>query len=311
MVYTDIVSNVINNGHLSSTVTLECRVRQGCPLSPLLYCLVAETLGQAIRSHKSIEGIQIPGARCKQSKVSQYVDDMMPILANDFSISRAFDIISIFEQGSGSCLNAKKTEGLWIGSAAGRLTGPVDITWVPDKLKILGVYFGNANTDHANWDNRISKLEKRLNMWKSRTLSFKGKAIIINTLGASGLWYTATVIPMPDWVHTNVTKLIYDFLWNGKTEQVKPEVCQLPLDQGGLAVVNPLQKSHALMLRWVPPIGDPDYESKWIYFACYWLGFDLSRKMNSWSFLQSNDVPKYLGDSPQHISALSLKPWQN
>ena len=135
--------------------------------------------------------------------------------------------------------------------------------------------------------------------------------MIINTLGASGLWYTATVIPMPDWVHTNVTKLIYDFLWNGKTEQVKPEVCQLPLDQGGLAVVNPLQKSHALMLRWVPPIGDPDYESKWIYFACYWLGFDLSRKMNSWSFLQSNDVPKYLGDSPQHISALSLKPWQN
>ena len=40
VVYTDIRSNVINNGWLSQPFTLERGVRQGCPLSPLLYCLV-------------------------------------------------------------------------------------------------------------------------------------------------------------------------------------------------------------------------------------------------------------------------------
>ena len=72
IVYADITSSVINNGWLSSSFSLERGVRQGCPLSPLLYCLVVETLGQAIRKDLSIEGIQILGSRGKQNKVSQY-----------------------------------------------------------------------------------------------------------------------------------------------------------------------------------------------------------------------------------------------
>jgi len=130
--------------------------------------------------------------------VSQYADDTTLVLANDYLIRRAFNLINVFERGSGSRLNPKKTEGLWIGSQAGRTSGPVNITWVADKLKILGVYLGNANLDQANWADRVSKLEKRLNLWRTRTLSLKGNSMIINTLGASGLWYTATVVNMPD-----------------------------------------------------------------------------------------------------------------
>ena len=80
---------------------------------------MVETLGQAIRCDTSIQGIRIPGSKNQQSKVSQYADDTTLILANDYSITKAFDIIHIFERGSGSQLNPKKTEGLWIGSQAG------------------------------------------------------------------------------------------------------------------------------------------------------------------------------------------------
>jgi len=112
--------------------------------------------------------------------VSQYADDTTLVLANDYSITRAFNLINVFERGSGSRLNPKKTGSLWIGSQAGRTSGPVNITWVADKLKILGVYLGNANLDQANWADRVSKLEKRLNLWRTRTLSLKGKSMIIN-----------------------------------------------------------------------------------------------------------------------------------
>ena len=245
VIYTDITSMVINNGWLSSPFPLQRGVRQGCPLSLLLYGLVVETLGQAIRRDTSI--------------VSQYADDTTLILANDYSITRAFYLINIFERGSGSRPNPKKTEGLCIGSQAGRTSGPVNITWVADKLKILGIYLGDSNLDQANWADRVTKLETRLNLWRSRTLSFKGKAMIINMLGASGLWYTATVVNMPDWVHTRVSKAI----WNGKTELVKRDTCRLPRQHGGLSVVNPLKKSRALKLRWVPPVGDVSCEKKW------------------------------------------------
>ena len=122
--------------------------------------------------------------------------------------------------------------------------------------------------------------------------------MIINTLGASGLWYTATVLPMPNFVHTRVTKAIFDFLWNGKTEQVKGDTCYLPLAMGGLTVVHPAKKERSLKLRWVPRIGDPTCSSKWTYFIRYWIGLALSRKVTSWSFLHSNGAPKYIGDSP-------------
>ena len=183
IVYTEIHSCVLNNGWLSAKIKLYRGVRQGCPLSPLLYCLVAETLGQAIRHDNSIRGIPIPGAN-KQSKVSQYAHDTTLILANNYSITQSFNLINIFEWGSGSRLNAQKTEGLWLGSAAGKQTGPVNISWTTDKLKILGVYFGTSNVEHANWIDRVIKLEKRLNLWKSRTLSLKGKSLIINSIGA-------------------------------------------------------------------------------------------------------------------------------
>ena len=70
VVYHDISSCVINNGGLPRAFNLERGVRQGCSLSPLLYCLVAECLGQGIRRDPTIEGILIPGSGSKQSKVS-------------------------------------------------------------------------------------------------------------------------------------------------------------------------------------------------------------------------------------------------
>ena len=80
--------------------------------------------------------------------------------------------------------------------------------------------------------------------------------MIINTLGASGLWYMASVVNMPDWVHTRVSTAIWNFLWSGKTELVKRDICCLPWQHGGLSIVNELEKSHALKLPWVPLLGD-------------------------------------------------------
>ena len=167
------------------------------------YCFVAETLGQAIRHDQTIQGIQIPGANNNQSKVLKYADDTTLILANEYSITQSFNLINAFERGSASHLKAQKTEDLLIGSAASKQTGPVNITWTTDNLKILGVYFGTSNVEHANWIDRVAKLEKQINLWKSHSLSLKGKSQIINSIGASGLWYTATVLPMHTGIHSS------------------------------------------------------------------------------------------------------------
>ena len=118
---------------------------------------------------------------------------------------------------------------------------------------------------------------------------------------ASGLWYTATVLTLPGWVHTKVNRIIWDFLWAGKTEVVKHDACILPCTQGGLSVVCVKEKAKALKLRWIPLLGDITYTAKWSYFGRYWIVLRLGRFFPDWAFLRDNSRPKYFGDDRPRI----------
>ena len=85
---------VINNGWFSESISLDRRVHQGCPPSPLLYTIAIETLADAIWKHPRIEGIYVPSNQ-KGSKA--YADDSTLTLKDDLSVARAFDIIHKFE----------------------------------------------------------------------------------------------------------------------------------------------------------------------------------------------------------------------
>ena len=130
------------------------------------------------------------------------------------SLTKAFEIVRIFEKGSRSKLNLDKTEGMWFGSMVGRTDGPVNIKWRTHFIKVLGIFFTMSNCDFVSlsWNFRIEKLAKRLESWKFRTISLKGKSMIIDTLVLSGLWYAESVGSLPAWAE----KIILDFLWSGR-----------------------------------------------------------------------------------------------
>jgi hypothetical protein len=52
-------ANIILNGEKLKPFPLKSGTRQGCPLSPLLFNIVLEFLGKAIRQEEEIRGIQI------------------------------------------------------------------------------------------------------------------------------------------------------------------------------------------------------------------------------------------------------------
>ena len=43
-----------------------------------------------------------------------------------------------------------------------------------------------------NWQPRINAVEKVLSSWRQRSLSFRGKALVINALALSRVWYVAS-----------------------------------------------------------------------------------------------------------------------
>ena len=194
--YNRIQSAVNVNGYLSPFFHLTRGVRQGCPLSPLLYVLVSEVLAVNIRCNPRISGLSLPG-QLPLSPISQYADDMSLILSSDDSIKAALETYDSYEKASGSKLNRGKSKGLWLGSWRGCLDPPVDLDWSSLKLKVLGVFIGAGDLVEENWRPRIDAVAKVPSSWRSRSLSFRGKVLIINALALSRIWYVASLVYMP------------------------------------------------------------------------------------------------------------------
>ena len=69
-IYAKPTANIILNGKKLPALPLRSGTRQGCPLLPLLFNIILEVLGTAIREEKETKGIQIR----KEVKLSLFAD---------------------------------------------------------------------------------------------------------------------------------------------------------------------------------------------------------------------------------------------
>ena len=140
--YRRVQSSVDVNGYVSAFFNLSRGVRQGCPLSPLLYVLVSEVLVAKIHCNTRISGLHIPGFP-PLSPILQYANDK-----SYRSLQCLFRMINVYEGGSGARLNVTKTKAMWLGAWRSRGDQPLGLKWVT-KMKILGVVFGqDTETDN-------------------------------------------------------------------------------------------------------------------------------------------------------------------
>ena len=252
MLFYSAVQSAVNvHGHISSFFSLSHGVRQGCPLLALLYVLVAEELACSIRANPHIAGLSLPGFSSPLPCISQYADDTSLIVVSDRAIDEVFDVYDLYERGSEAKLNLSKCEGLCLGSWNGRTDAPVTISSTSMKIKVLGVFIGPGNLDEVNWRPRITVVETVLNPWRQRSLSFCGRALVINALALSRVWYVASLIPVPPWVILELNSLVFKFFWNGKRDLVQRQVVHQPNFLGGFPVVNCQAKIWALRVQWV------------------------------------------------------------
>ena len=134
ILYNDISSCVINNEWASNYFKLERGVRQGCPLSPYLFIIAAETLALKVRQNNDIQGIQIGN---KTFKIKQYAYDTQV-----FSLFEIFKVFEEFSTISGLQINCTKTEVLRIGAikhTAKTIETNEQLKWTNDYVDILWI----------------------------------------------------------------------------------------------------------------------------------------------------------------------------
>ena len=121
--YTDISSCVTNNGFASPSFNLKRGVRQGCPLSGLLFVLGIELLNLAIQMNSNIKEIKIGD---KVIKNTLYADVTTLLLRDLDSVQTLLETLVNFRGCSGLELNKSKTEAMWLGCWATRKDTPFE-----------------------------------------------------------------------------------------------------------------------------------------------------------------------------------------
>ena len=277
LLYTDIQSAVIVNGHISPVFPVERGVRQGCAISPLLYVLSMEPFACKIRRSPTFTGLNIPGYT-QEARISQYADDTTLICTNLASISEALQLCVYFGTASGAKLNKDKTCGMWLGGWKNRNDTPFGIRWVREK-KLLGFVFTHNDIYKANWQPILDKFKNVLDFHSKRNLSLHGKAILANVMACSKLWYIAPVLHLPEHYLKRFDKALFQFIWNKVQEPVKRTTLIGKTQDGGLAVVSIKLKAEAFrIMHMVKFFNAPEVDPpKWIYFSIYWIGLQYRR----------------------------------
>ena len=237
LLYNDISSCTINNGYFSNNFKLSRGIRQGCPISALLFILVAEVLSLRLKSDESAKGICIDGFTYK---VIQLADDTTIFMKDLRSLKAAIQTFLDFEKVAGLKINLEKCEIIELGPIKlNRLSMYKELENIKvnrGPFKTLGIWFSRNKREgtNLNFEGRMQNIKTTLQIWRQRNLSWKGRVMIIKTLILSQVTHLLGMIFTPNSFLEELDKLIFNFLWNNKPPRIKRETIIATVKDGGL-----------------------------------------------------------------------------
>jgi hypothetical protein len=274
-IYNNTCSCIVQNGNISEFFSLEKGVRQGCPLSALLFILSIEVLACKIRQDKDIQGIKLPYQDYfkNEVRISMYADDITVFVTNEEHVNRVVQILREFTTVSGLKLNSEKTEVMWIGSNKFSQKRILDLKWKlypQNYVKSLGVYFSStkaANKLPENWESKVLKIRNIIYAWKRRDLTMVGRIIVTKALLSSQLTYINSIINLPENVIKEINTMLYQFVWGGK-EKVKRKTIVNDYERGGLKMIDLPLYLDSLKITWIRRLFDENI-TNWKNIALY------------------------------------------
>jgi hypothetical protein len=188
-------AHIIETGNISKPFRVERGVRQGDPLSPLLYVLAFEPLIRTLE--RQLQGIKLEN---QYFKTSAYADDLTIGIGSPSDWNKVQASISLYEAASNAKINKTKTKLVPLTPTARRVELHNEDQFIKleeqDTITILGYnVLINGQPKKDLWATTTNKLKGSLDKLSNRNLSFKGKILIANSLILSKIWYSAYLLP--------------------------------------------------------------------------------------------------------------------
>ncbi|GKV41384.1 hypothetical protein SLEP1_g48927 [Rubroshorea leprosula] len=253
--------SVLLNGSTTRQFKMQRGLRQGDPLSPFLFLIVAEGLNGIISSTVSlgmISGIEI--GQCGMSVTHlQFADDTIVFgNASEENIWAVKSIMRIFEMVSGLKINFGKSMLMGINVPEEwmtRMSCILNCKQGSFPCKYLGMPIGGRRRCIAMWSPMIDSFKKKLASWKNRFISLGGRITLLNSVLSSLPVFMMSVHLLPKGLILILDKIRRNFLWGGGENNKKinwvcwEKVCRSKLD-GGLGVKDLRKFNLALLGKW-------------------------------------------------------------
>ena len=235
--YADRTSKCLINGNLTDMFKVERGIRQGCPLSMLLFIISQEPLYTSLEKCHKILPFQTPNSSVK---LQGYADDTNIILSDEISLCEAFNMVKDFAEAAGASLNVSKTKIFGMGTWSGKLIWPLNNIKVEiDYLYTLGIKHSNVYQDSVNtcWSDVHDKMNNRTKTMINRKLTLLQKSVIVNSILTSQIWYRAQTYPLSLVWANKINRVICRYIWGSKANPIKHETLTLDKKEGGLSLV--------------------------------------------------------------------------
>lgn len=215
-------SRIMMNGGVTSPVSLTRSLRQGCPLSPLLFALVTHpmlTLLTQLARDGEVVGLTLPSG---QQLVGQALadDSFMFLKANKANIDRAMAAWSLFAKASGLHINTQKSallscteidlHGLgWQGLVVPRGT----------IVRYLGYPIGVEVTNKQLLDWISGRIGDKFVYWKSQAWPFHTRLKVAQVIMLAMISYFLPLLPWSRKALTTLTQPIRFMLWKKRSNK--------------------------------------------------------------------------------------------
>ncbi len=274
ILYNKPLISIKNNGWLSCDISLERGVRQGCPLSALLFVIAVEIMAINIRNDNKITGLTNLDNEIKQL---MYADDTTLLVSDFKSMKNAIENVNKFSQVAGMKLNVEKTEGVLLGPLKDTTDTYEGIKFTNKAIRCLGIYLGHDKNecDTKNWEEKLEKIKLIFERWKYRKLTLFGKILIVKSLAASKIYHVMSILETPDSFLKEFEKSIFHFLWE-TTDRIKRKTLIGHKYQGGLKMLDIWSQDKALKAGWARRINNKNYNRDFLdmYLSKYGLTCD-------------------------------------
>ena len=253
-----------NGGILTSWISCQRGIRQGCNASPLLFLITLELMSIKLRNSNSIQGISFRHLNSVSDpiKVIQYCDDTTLILNSDAELIAALKLIDEFYEVAGLKLNKSKSIAIRLGSSKDDENRTGDISWKNknELIKILGVFFNSkqeASDIKENWYPKLDKIRELSVKLRKRKVSLWGRIILCKTFLLSQISFNIQALSMPDEVLVELDKICFKYIWQSQSnnkkviEKIKRQVMCMTKEEGGAGMIKSGTQQRLFLIKWI------------------------------------------------------------